>query len=281
MKKICLLLFVIIVGLTGGICYLLNHSLEQEAFSLDEFKKTNLYVETLLSKEDIVDERVSEGTVIGDGAVEVKEFSYIYEFQIKAETGDIIPADTSVLQYDYYNEVVFPNPVRIIKFDVYTKEIEEMVDDVPVKKNVKMISVTYLDYGKTYVLASFETEYDSIINSSTVFNVIYNEKPLKDVELLQKGYECKEGDFDIMLKTSDLLLPGTKIKVHLPLHNYTDQWTIPNDFVYKDKQGSYLIYLDEDLEQKVYVDVICKTEEKTAVRIDEKYTERTFICENN
>lgn len=273
MKKVYALLFLVIICLSGVIIYLLNKNLNStvvEDNTLLNFEQTLHYTETKLSKSDFDNEITVDGIVSGDNYIETWEKEFIYSEELYVDKDVIIPAETPVLRVDY-PEYTFPSPIRVIDYSVTNSE------------DNKRCKLTYLNYDRLYINASYDEKYADKVSHNTKINVFKDNAPLTNVVIDSLGYEIKDGKASVRLKSSELLLPGTSVKVQIIFETLKDQWIIKNDFIKSNKKGDkYLTYLDESgLEEDINISVICEGEEYSAIDIDPNYADRRFVYGNS
>ena len=272
MKKVIAALVVLILILLGAIILLLNHDLnagEPDA-KLLTFEQSKNYIECVLWKGDINDEAVLEGVVKGDSYLKTVEYEFKNTYELLAERDTIIDKDTSVLKVDS-KEIAFDAPIRIVSLEEYEGE-----------ENRKYLLLTYLDFEALYIEAYYDSNLQDAVTHETVVTATASERDLHDLQIQSLGYEIVDNKIRIQLKASDLLLPGTTVKVHLIFRTYKDQWLAPNELIRKDNQGYYLTYLDEfSAEHDVYVTILYKGEEQSAIKIDPDFADRSFVYEFN
>lgn len=266
MKKIFTALIIVILLLLSIVIFLLDHSLNSSIADdkLIVFEQTVHYTECFLEKGDIDDEVIIDGIVSGEDYVKIAEYDFNSSQKLLVETDMLIPADTPVLSVDS-KEIKFDKPIRMIDFTVEEKHI----------------MLTYLDYSELYIQAFYDAKLEEKVTHLTKVTAQKGNDSLTNVSITRLGYEIENGMIGMQLNTSEYLLPGTEIKVHLIFHTYTDQWLIPNDWLKTDEKGTYVTYLnDQSIEEDLYVNVICKGVEKTAIEIDEAYLDRRFVYGN-
>lgn len=272
MKKVYVVLFLLIICLLCIIIYLLNNNLNSvvEDNTLLNFEQTVHYTETLLAKSDFDNEITVDGVISGDNYIETWEKDFIYSQELYVEKDVIIPAETPVLRVDY-PEYTFPDPIRVIDYSVIKSE------------NERRCKLTYLNYNRLYIDVSYDEKYVDKISHNTKIKVFKNGIPLTNVVVDSLGYEIKDGKASVRLKASELLLPGTSVKVQIIFETLKDQWIIENSFIKSNKKGDkYLTYLDDSgFEEDINISVICEGEQYSAIEIDPNYAERRFVYGNS
>lgn len=267
MKKVFAALIFVIMLLLSAIILLLKYNLKSDVADdkLIHFEQTIHYTECLLYKGDINDEVILDGIVTGEEYIKTTEYSFDNSQKLLVGTDTFIPEGTSVFNIDG-KEIQFDKSIRVIDYTV-----EE-----------QYIILTYLDYSALFIQAYYDASLEEYVTHQTKVTAQKNDDSLIDVSIAKLGYEIQNGMIEVQLHTSECLLPGTEVKVHLIFHTYTDQWLIPNDWLKTDERGTYVTYLDEvGMEEDVYVNVICRGVNETAIEINEEFTNRRFVYGNH
>ena len=260
-------MLLVIVLLIGCICFLLNSSLGKEEYNIVRFEEKRGYSLFRIAKKDIKKEVIKEGIVTGDSYIDDVAIEYSKGYEICVNSGDVVAPKSVIIKVDEENDIVFDKTIRIIDWKINPDE--------------KTINLQILDYSKLYIKAAFEVSYDEIIGNETSFSAEYGEKQLDNVTFLKKGYECYNGNLDVMLRCDNFLLPGSQVKVKMLLEEYKDQWVISKDCIYGDENNYYIIFVDNDIEQKVPVRIVCENETEAAIIFDESYSDGVFAGESN
>lgn len=251
----------------SAIIFLLEYNLKSDVADdkLIRFEQTIHYTECLLHKGDINDEVFLDGVVTGKEYVKTIEYVFDHSQKLLVETDTFIPKGTAVCNIDG-KDIQFDQSIRVIDYTV-----EE-----------QYIMLTYLDYSALFIQAYFDASQEEYVTHQTKVTAQKNDESQTDVSITKLGYEIQNGMIEVQLHTSECLLPGTEVEVHLVFHTYTEQWLIPNDWLKTDERGTYVTYLDDaGVEEDVYVNIICRGVNETAIEINEAFTNRRFVYGNH
>ncbi len=154
-------------------------------------------------------------------------------------------------------------------------ETDARIIDISVS-NEDIITIKYLDYKALRIQGRYSSELADDISYDTPVKILYKGESF-DSRIIELGYEVVDGYIKICLDLPKNLLPGTAVKATLIKKVYPNQYTVDNAFVLEDNLGTYInrITAENELE-KVYVDVLCKTADYTAIAIDETYAKDRF-----
>lgn len=263
MKKVIFALSTIIVGLLFVIMYLLNESLDTKEYNIiNEIEKEVHYTECTLAVRDIEDVYMADAVVYGEEECYMQ--TVVYEFwrnyELCISKGSEVKKGDTLVKIDGAEKIINTN-AKII--DIAISE-----DD--------FITIKYIDYQALSVQGRYSSELVDEINYDTPVKILYNGE-LYDSKINDFGYEVVDGYIKIYLDLPKNLLPGTAVKAMIIKNVYQNQYTIDNIFVSEDNFGTYINRITEENElEKVYIDIICKTDEYSAIAIDENYVKDRF-----
>jgi len=263
LKKIILGLISVIIGLLFVIMYLLNESLDTEEYDIvNTIEKEIHYTECTLAVRDVEDIYTVDATVYGEeeNYIRTIEYEFWRNYEICVSKGSEVKTEDILVKIDG-TEKKSDTDARIIDIAVSKEDI---------------ITIKYLDYKALCIQGRYSSELADDISYDTPVKILYKGESF-DSRIIDLGYEVTDGYIKICLDLPKNLLPGTAVKAMLIKNVYPNQYTIDNAFVLEDNLGTYINCItDENELEKVYIDILCKTEEYTAITIDESFAKDRF-----
>lgn len=263
MKKVIFVLSFVIIGLLFVILYLLNESLDTEEYDIvNAIEKEIHYTECTLTVRDVEDIYWADATVYGEEEhyIQTLEYEFWRNYELCTSKGSEVKTGDILVKIDGAEKTISTD-AKIIDISVSKEDI---------------ITIKYLDYKALCIQGRYSSELADDITYHTPVKILYNGE-LYDSRINDLGYEVIDGYIRIYLDLPKNLLPGTGVKIMIIKNVYPNQYTIDNAFVLEDNLGTYINRITEENElEKIYVDILCKTEEYTAITIDDNYVKDRF-----